>query len=234
MTSKANYQFLTEKLLMKKLFYVIYVLLLMIACISQRPEKQEIRFINEEVSKAKSLNKLLILEFTAPECRACLGLKEDIFENKENAAFLNDNFIVVSITPSNPVYKLLYDHFKLDNQSSVIILDQNGNEIERTVGYNNNRETYLGFLKNVSEGKNLYSLVLAAYEKDPLDIHNNYLLAEKLMLRNKIKEAIIHYNHVLINDPYNRLGLNTKCRLKIAESSLILATNSYPQNSESE
>jgi tetratricopeptide (TPR) repeat protein len=202
----------------------------MIACISQRPEKQEIRFINEAVAKAKNLNKLLILEFAAPESASCIRLKEDIFENKESAMFINDNFVVVSVTPSDPVYKPLWDHFKLENQSTAIILDQNGNEIERTVSYNNNREDYLEFLNDVSQGKNLYSIVLAAYEKDPLNVRNNFLLAEKLMFRNQIKEAIKHYNNVLMYDPDNGFGLNHNCRIKIAESSLILATNSDPGN----
>jgi cytochrome c-type biogenesis protein CcmH/NrfG len=66
---------------------------------------------------------------------------------------------------------------------------------------------------------------LAAYKKDPLNVRNNYLLAEKLMFRNQIKEAIKHYNNVLMYDPDNGFGLNRNCRLKIAESSLILATN---------
>jgi thioredoxin-related protein len=202
----------------------------MIACISQRPEKQEIRFINEAVAKAKNHNRLLILEFAAPECGACIRLKEDIFENKESARFINDNFVVVSVSPSDQVYKLLWDHFRLENQSSAIILDQNGNELDRTAGYNNNREGYLAFLKDVSEGKNLYSIVLAAYEKDTLNVRNNYLLAEKLMFRNQIKEAIKHYNNVLMYDPGNGFGFNRNCRLKIAESSLILATNSDPRN----
>lgn len=215
---------------MKRLFYIIYVLLLMIACISQRPEKQEIRFINEAVYKAKNLNKLLILEFTTPECDVCVRLKEDVFENAESASFLDDNFLVVSISPEDPVYKLLWDHFKVENQSSAIILDQNGNEIDRTVSYNNNREAYLNFLIDVSKGKNLYSIVLSEYQKDPLNVLNNYLLAEKLMFRNQIKEAIRHYNNVLLYDPENGLGLNRKCRLKIAESSLILATNSDLRN----
>jgi tetratricopeptide (TPR) repeat protein len=228
--SKAINAFLTERLTMKKLFFVFYILLLMIACMSQRPERQEIRFINEEVAKAKNLNKLLILEFTAPECGVCLRLKEDIFENEESARFLADNFLVVSVSPSDPVYKLLWDHFTLENQSSAIILDQNGNEIDRTVSYNNNREEYIEFLKDVSQGKNLYSIVLAAYKKDTLNVRNNYLLAEKLMFRNQIKEAIKHYNNVLMYDPDNGSGLNRNCRLKIAESSLILATNSYSRN----
>jgi thioredoxin-related protein len=215
---------------MKKLFYIVYILLLMIACISQRPEKQEIRFVNEAVAKAKNLNKLLILEFTAPECGACIRLNEDIFKNEECAGFLNDNFIVVSISPSDPVYKPLWDHLKLENQSTSIIFDQNGNEIERTVSYNNNREGYLGFLNDVSQGKNLYSIVLAAYKKDTLNVRNNYLLAEKLMFRNQIKEAVKHYNNVLMYDPDNGFNLNHKCRLKIAESSLILATNIDPRN----
>jgi thioredoxin-related protein len=210
---------------MKKLFFGIYVLLLMIACISHKPEKQEIRFINEAAGKAKKLNKLLILEFTAPECGTCIRLKKDIFENEESADFLKDNFIVVSISPSDPFYKSLWDHLSLENQSSVIILDQNGNEIERTVSYNNNREAYLEFLKDVSEGINLYGIVLAEYKKDTLNVHNNYLLAEKLMLRNQIKEAMKHYNNVLLYDPDNAFGLNRNCRLKIAESSLIMAAN---------
>jgi hypothetical protein len=219
---------------MKKLFYVLYVLLLMIACMSQRPEKQEIRFINEAVGKAKNLNRLLILKFTAPECGGCIRLKEDIFENEETASFLKDNYTVIAVSPSDPVYKLLWDHFKLENQNSAIILDQNGNEIDRTVSYNNNREDYFNFLKDVSQGKNLYNIVLAAYEKDTLNVLNNYLLAEKLMFRNQIKEAIVHYNNVLIYDRRNQTGLNRKCRLKIAESSLILATNNDLQKFESE
>jgi thioredoxin-related protein len=206
----------------------------MIACMSQRPEKQEIRFINEEVGKARKLNKLLILEFTAPECAACIRLREDVFENKENAAFINDNYLVVFVTPSNPVYTSLRNHLKLENPGSAIIFDQNGNEIERTVGYNKNREAYLNFLKDVSQGKNLYSIVLAAYEKDPLNGLNNYLLAEKLVLRNQIKEAIILYNNVLLYDRDNKLGLNRKCRLKIAENSLILAARSDLQNFETD
>jgi thioredoxin-related protein len=206
----------------------------MIACISQRPEKQEIRFINEAAAKAKNLNKLLIMEFSAPECSSCIRLKEDIFENQESAGFIKDNFVVVSVTPSDPVYKPLWDHFKLENQSTAIILDQNGNEIERTVSYNNNREDYLEFLKDVSQGKNLYGIVLAAYEKDPLNVRNNFLLAEKLMFRNQIKEAIKHYNNVLMYDPDNGFGLNRNCRLKIAESSQVLATNSDPGNFGSE
>lgn len=201
---------------------------------SQMPEKPELRFINEAVGKAKDLNKLVIVEFTAPGCDACTRLKEDIFENAESALFLNDNFIVVSVSPTDQVFTLLWNHFKLDNQSAAIILDQNGNEIDRTVSYNNNRDAYLDFLKDVSEGRNLYSIVLAAYEKDSLNVLNNYLLAEKLMFRNQIKEAIRHYNNVLMYDPDNGLGLNRKCRLKIAESSLILATNSDPRNFNTE
>lgn len=219
---------------MKKLFYIVYILLLMIACMSQRPEKQEIRFINEAVGEAKKLNKLLILEFTAPECEVGIRLKKDVFENEKCATFLNDNFIIVSVSPSDKIYKHLWNHYKLENQSTVIYLDQNGNEVDRTISYNNNTEAYLNFLKDLSQGKNLYSIVLAAYKKDPLNVRNNYLFAEKLMFRNQIKEAIKHYNNVLIYDPDNGFGLNPDCRLKIAESSLILATNSDPRNFGSE
>lgn len=210
---------------MKKLFFLIYLVLLAIACITQKPERQEIRFINEAVGKAKVTNKLLIMEFWAPECGPCIRLKHDIFENEKTKRFLTDNFVLIKVSPADTIYKLLWKHFSLEYQSSVIILDQNGNEIDRTVSYDGNSEAYLNFLNDIAVGKNLFSVVFSKYKKDTLNILNNYLLAQKLLFRYQLKDAIKHYNKVLEYDPDNNFGLNQECRFKIAESELTLSGN---------
>jgi hypothetical protein len=207
---------------MKKLFYILYLLLIMLACISQKPEKQEIKFINEAVAKTKNSGKLVIIEFWDPECSSSVRLKDEIFENTKTHQFLNDNFILAKVSPDNPLYNPLWKHLRIEYRNTILILDQNGNEIERTVSYDGNSEAYLKFLKEVSNGKNLYTVVFSAYKKDSLDVLNNYLLANKLLLRYSLNDAIKQYNKVLLYDKRDLLGLNQECKSKIAECRSIL------------
>jgi hypothetical protein len=134
------------------------------------------------------------------------------------------------VSPYDQVYKSLWNYFKLEYQSTVIILDQNGNEIERTVGYDGNRYAYLDFLNDVSSGKNLYSVVLTTYKKDTVNVFNNYLMAKKLQLRYQIKDAIEHYNNAIINDPNNKFGFKQECTDRIAECKLMLTKQLLTQN----
>lgn len=208
---------------MKKLFYILYLLLIMLACISQKPEKQEIKFINEAVAKTKNSGKLVLIKLWNPECSSSVRLKDEIFENTRTNQFLNDNFILAKVSPDNPLYEPLWKHLRIEYRNTILILDQNGNEIERTVSYDGNSEAYLKFLKEVSNGKNLYTVVFSAYKKDTLDVLNNYLLANKLLLRYSLNDAIKQYNKVLLYDKHDLLGLNQECKLKIAECRSILA-----------
>jgi len=214
---------------MKKLFYIFYLLLIMLACISQKPEKQEIKFINEAVAKTKNSGKLVIIEFWAPDCVTSVRLKDDIFENTKNSQFLNDNFYLTKVSADNPLYEPLWKHFRLEHRNSVIILDQNGNEIERTASYDGNKDAFVKFLKEVSSGKNLYNVVLSAYKRDTMDVLNNYLLANKLLLRYSVKDAIKKYNNVLVFDTHDLLGLNRECRFKIDECRSMLMKSSEIQ-----
>ena len=116
-------------------------------------------------------------------------------------------------------------HFNLEYQSSVIIMDKNGNEIDRAVNYDGNRDAYLTFLKEVSEGKNLYSVVFSTYKKDTMNINSNYILAKKLLFRYQVTDAIKHFNRVLLYDPENKSGHNTECKIQIAGSEMALKRN---------
>ena len=221
---------LTKSIIRRKnfIFALILVLLVLILSLafssnSAIPEKKELTFINDAVKKAKTANKLLIIEFWTPECIPATKLKEEIFEKEENIEFIKVNFLLVKVSPADSIYSSLFKHFRLVNQSSCIFMDINGNEIDRSVNYDGNRLAYLNFLKEVSEGKNLYCQVFMTYTKDSTDIRNNYLLAKKLLFRYQVKDAISHFNKVLSLDPYNTRGYNEECKLKIAESELMLS-----------
>lgn len=210
---------------MKNLFYLTVLVSIALSCVNQKPEKKEITFINDAVNKAKTENKILIIEFWAPECGPCIRLKRDIFENEKNKEFLNKNFLLVQVSPIDSVYDPLWKHFNLAYQSSIIFMDQSGNEIDRTVSYDGNKDAYLNFLKEVFEGKNLYNKVFSTYKMDTMNVESNYLLAKKLLFRYQLEDAIKQYNKVLLLDKENIKGYNPECKYKIAESNLMLTGN---------
>jgi len=207
---------------MKKTFYLLYVLLLIIACATQRPEKQENVFINKAIREGKAANKLLVLDFWSPESAHSVALKKDIFDNEQFAGFLENNFIIYKLSPADSVYYPLMKRFNVDLKCTVIVMDKNGNEIDRSVGYDGSRDSYIDYLKDVTEGKNLYSVVFQTYKKDTLNVMNNYILAKKYLFRYQIKDAIGLFSRVLALDPDNRQGLNPECRFRIAESEFYL------------
>ena len=211
-----------DNLKMKKTFYLLYVLLLIIACATQRPEKPENVFMNNAIREAKAANKLLILDFWSPSSAPSVALKKDIFENENNAGFLDKNFIINRLSPSDSVYHPLMKRFRVEFQCTVIVMDKNGNEIDRSVGYNGSKDSYIDYLKDISEGKNLYSVVFQTYKKDTMNVMNNYVLAQKYMFRYQIKDAVGLFSRVLVLDPDNKQGLNPECRFRIAESELFL------------
>lgn len=210
---------------MKNLFYLLSLFLIAFACVYRQPEKPEIIFINHAVKGAKAAKKLLIIEFWAPECGPCIRLKRDIFENEKNSDFLSKNFTIVKVSPADSVYKSLWKHYNLEYQSTVIFFDINGNEIDRTVSYDGDKDAYLNFLKELAEGINLYSVVFTTYIKDTMNVNSNYVLAKKLMFRYQVKDAVYHFNKVLLYDRDNKFRHNPECRFRIAEGELMLTGN---------
>jgi tetratricopeptide (TPR) repeat protein len=208
--------------IMKKFLPILAVLLIIPGCSHQIPDKRDVKiFLKTAVESAKSFDKTLIIEFWAPECGPCIRLKRDIFENDQTRKLLGDNFYIVPLSPSDSIYRKLWDHFHLAYQSTVIFIDKSGKEVDRTVSYDGNRDLYINFLKDVASGQNLFADLYPACQKDPSDVKLNYLLAGKYFFRYQLKEAIAQYSKVLELDPENKDGFSSECRYKIAECDLM-------------
>jgi thioredoxin-related protein len=211
---------------MKNLFYILFFISIMPSCTNTGKEKKEVAaFIKDAVNKAKAANKTLIIEFWAPECSPCIRLKRDIFNHSMTQGFLDSSFVLIQVSPADSIYKSLWKHFDLEYQSSVIFIDKNGKEIDRTISYNSDRDLYINFLKDVSIGKNSFSDIISTYQKDTLNVSNIYLMANKLFLRYQLNDAIKLYNKIIVLDPDNKFGYNPECSYKIAESELTLTGN---------
>jgi tetratricopeptide (TPR) repeat protein len=152
-------------------------------------------------------------------------MKRDIFENKIHAEFVHKYFFLLQVSPADSVYNSLWKYFHLEYQSSVIYIDKNGNEIDRTVGYNGDRDAYLNMMKDIAYGKNLYKDVVKKFRRDKLNVLNCCLMARKLASRYELEEAVNMYNKILSYDSANKLGFRAECMFKIAEMELTRTGN---------
>jgi tetratricopeptide (TPR) repeat protein len=192
---------------------------------SQAGETKEKIYIKNIARNASKEHKLLAIEFWAPSCGSCMAMKRDIFENKIHAEFVHKYFFLLQVSPADSIYNLLWNYFHLEYQSSIIYIDKNGNEIDRTVGYNGDRDAYLNMMKDIAHGNNLYKDVVKKYRRDTLDVLNCCLMARKLSSRYEMEEAMSLYNRILTSDSGNKLELRAECKFKIAEMENTLTGN---------
>ena len=203
---------------MKKISILLSLIILLCSCAQKSVEE---KFIMDNVKIANNEDKIFVIEFWAPSCGPCIKLKKDIFENNINKEFVEQHFYVVQLSPADSIYKPLFKHFGLTFQSTVLYFDTDGNEMERTIGYDGNKDGYMTFLNDVIENKNLFGSLLKEYVKDSTDIKINFLLGNKFIQRYQFDDANKHFNKVLLYDSKNTLGLEVESRFKIAENDLI-------------
>lgn len=206
---------------MKNRFNIFMILFFSLLLHSYAGETKDKTFIKNTAHKAAKEHKLLAIEFWSPSCGSCMAMKRDIFENKMHAEFVRKYFFLVQVSPADSIYNSLWNYFHLEFQSSVIYIDKNGNEIDRTVAYDGDRDAYLNMIKDIAHGRNLFKDVVKNYRKDKANVLNCCLMAGKLGSRNKLEEAAKLYNRILFTDSTDMYGLRTECMFKIAEIEFI-------------
>jgi tetratricopeptide (TPR) repeat protein len=211
---------------MKNLLFVLSIFFIIPGCSHKASDNKEVKqYLRDAVNKAKAIDKTLIIEFWAPECGPCIRLKRDVFENENTKKLLGDNFFLLQVSPADSIYKKLWNHYHLAYQSTIIFIDKTGDEIDRTVSYDGNRDSYINFLKDVANRKNLFIDVFSSYKRDSSDVKINYMLAGKYFFRYQLKDAIAMYSRVLKIDPENKFGFSSECKYKIAECDLMQRGN---------
>jgi len=219
---------------MKNVLILLVIVVISSSCANRKQAINNHVFIEETINKLTN-KKVLIVEFWAPTCNPCIKLKNDIFENDHNKDFLNENFILVKISPNDSIYKSLFKYYNLNTQSTVLFFDKSGVEIDRSVGYNGNKKDYMDFLYDISQRKNLFQEIYTKYKKDSSDININYQLAKKYQFRYENSNAVNHFKFIVESDSLNQYGYKSECSFRIAEHSFfnsgsIEGLNSYINN----
>ena len=96
------------------------------------------------LSKAKSAGRKLIIDFETTWCGPCKTMDQWIWSDAEVAAVLNAGFAGVKL--DGDVEKTLVKRFAVAGYPTVVVLDSDGKETQRFVGYKSSKEV-LDFLR---------------------------------------------------------------------------------------
>jgi len=193
---------------------------------SSQEEKDGIQFYHaewDEILKiAQKENKLIFMDCYTSWCGPCKMLAKNVFPQKELGDFFNDIFISVKYDMEKDISKELAEQLKVKMYPTMLILNDQGEEIDRIAGYREAREL-IKWVKEVRNGKTLFSLK-EKYENGERDkalvldyIFRLISINEKGQAEVVIKEyfkslnpdeLLIQENWQLINyffsDPYSR------------------------------
>lgn len=89
--------------------------------------------INQAMQKAKNTNKNIFVNFHADWCTYCHKMDDEVFSSTEIKEKLTKNYVLLKINvDQNPELSTQFQTYSLP---TIIILDSNGNEIKRIIGY---------------------------------------------------------------------------------------------------
>jgi thiol:disulfide interchange protein len=120
---------------MRRIAILILVAVLGV-CVSARAAVEWQRNYKAALQKAKSENKLVMLDIYAEWCGPCKILDKNTFSNKDVEARLSKEFVAVKIDlDRSPEARELAKKFSVDAIPHIVFLDADGKRLSDIVGY---------------------------------------------------------------------------------------------------
>jgi tetratricopeptide (TPR) repeat protein len=200
-----------------KLLYITFFFILFSSC---KKEQIKVNFVNvsldEAFSKAKTENKLLLVDFFSTTCNPCWKLLKDVFVDPGMSTYINSHFICIKITSEWEDYNTIRKKYNVQGLPTVIFFNDNGEELDRNCGYDGNKESYFKTIQDYFQGENTLTFLKAEYKKDSLSVTNNFNLAMKYINRWEFGHSVPYFKNVLRLDPDDTNGYQEQSRLNIA------------------
>jgi thioredoxin-related protein len=198
---------------MKKLIVLIPILIVSQAVFSQI--KFEKSSLSEVLEKAKSENKVLMVDVLTDWCKWCIELDNKVYADREVADFGNANQVNFKIDAEKGEGIEFAKKFKINGYPTVLFLDGNGNEIDRIYGYYPKKE-FFTMMQDYNKGINTFNDLTQKLEKDPANIDANLKMADKYIALGETDKAKANLNKIIETDPGNAAGKTDDARFKLA------------------
>lgn len=193
-----------EEVRMKKLF-VLSLLLIFLSSFGVAQNWFQ-GSLDDAVAKAKSEDKLILIDFFSDGWGSCVLLDQQFYQNKKFQEFLNSNFVLFHAVRGEKIGDEVYKRFNIRATPTTLILDKDGSEYDWHVGYGPPPEKFLETIEKSVKGIDTFKAISEAYAKDPKNVEVVFKLARKYDRKYEQEKAVELYKEVLALDPDGKKG----------------------------
>jgi len=162
---------------MKKFLLILSIFIALGSyCIAQEGVTFEHIGFNQALVKAKETNKLLFIDCYTSWCGPCKRLASEVFTQKIVGDYMNERFVCVKYDVEKDEYKSIASQYKVTCYPTLLIIDSNGELVDRVIGYNPADKLIEAIESTFDKDKSLKGLK----EKYENDDSNKQVLAQYL------------------------------------------------------
>ena len=141
-----------------------------------------------------------------------------VFKTKDFADFINTNYFPLKLDGNTDTGRQIRNKWLVPGYPTMVLLTSNGEEIDRIVGFEGNKNNYFQLIKDYTAGKNTLKDLLTKVKNDPENIQLNYNIANKFNDRGDDRNALMYYENVLRYEPDHQSEIYLKSEFNVAES----------------
>jgi thioredoxin-related protein len=150
---------------MKNIFYLGFVCLYLFSCKTDQREVYMSDNLTEAFQYASEDNKIVFIDFYTVWCGGCRSYDRFIFSDSSFQHYLKENFYSLKLDAEAPENIEFVKKYRVTGYPTLIITDPKGNEINRIVGFYDEKPAYyVDLIESMLQGKENFD----AYKQDYL------------------------------------------------------------------
>ncbi len=197
---------------MKSRFFVFAGLLLValavLPLLRSRPESLNWhRDKDAAFESARSSHRQVLAFLYTDWCTYCRQMEKETFKDPQVVKELGSRFVWLRLNPeTNPQGAELQQRFGVDGYPTLLILDENGDEIDRVSGYVP-ADRFTQQVELLVDGPDSFPRLEQQVEEQPNSAEAHFKLASKYLERKRFQKASEHFQKAVTLDPDNQSGL---------------------------
>ena len=139
-----------------------------------------------------------------------------VWQDKEVGNFVNSRFIPLRFTPADENYRKIRTDYNVRGTPTVLLLNPQGEEIDRALGFDGKRDEYFQTIQDFSEGKGTMLSLMAKLAENPDDIETNFKIGKRYIDRFEWENVQPYFAKVLEMDPKDEKGFRSESTYNLA------------------
>lgn len=161
---------------------------------------------DQALRTASEQDKPVIAYLETDWCTYCRQMEQTTLIDRDVIESLGPKFVFVKLNAEKDARGIeLQRRFEVDSYPGILILDRNGEEIDRISGYHP-AEEFRDKILFLSSSPLSFRGLSGRISADPNDAEAHFLLAERFRAREQYAEALDHYSKALQADKENKFG----------------------------